>query len=78
MLISHRCGVFTLYHCEVMLPDYLSSQLGWITTTASFLIFGVGISIGGLVDWYGIRPVIAPFAVLGAVSLVFARAMPMV
>ncbi|GKZ60166.1 hypothetical protein AnigIFM49718_006501 [Aspergillus niger] len=39
-----------------MLPDYLSSQLGWITTTASFLIFGVGISIGGLVDWYGIRP----------------------
>ncbi|GLA13496.1 hypothetical protein AnigIFM63309_010600 [Aspergillus niger] len=35
-----------------MLPDYLSSQLGWITTTASFLIFGVGISIGGLVDWY--------------------------
>ncbi|KAI2827014.1 hypothetical protein CBS133816_6872 [Aspergillus niger] len=33
-----------------MLPDYLSSQLGWITTTASFLIFGVGISIGGLVD----------------------------
>jgi MCP family monocarboxylic acid transporter-like MFS transporter 10 len=52
-----------------MLPHLSSSQLGWITTIAVFLIFGVGIPIGALVDRYGTRPVVAPFAALGVLAL---------
>lgn len=52
-----------------MLPEYSASQLGWIATIAVFLIFGVGIPIGALVDRYGTRPVVAPFVALGIVSL---------
>ncbi|KAJ5387136.1 hypothetical protein N7509_009677 [Penicillium cosmopolitanum] len=63
------CGVFTLYYKQVMLPEYSASQLGWIATIAVFLIFGVGIPIGALVDRYGTRPVVAPFVALGIVSL---------
>ncbi|KAA8652418.1 hypothetical protein EYZ11_012397 [Aspergillus tanneri] len=63
------CGVFMFYYSEVMLPTYSTSQLGWITTIAIFLIFGVGIPIGALVDRYGTRPIIAPFAALGVISL---------
>ncbi|KAJ5822555.1 hypothetical protein N7447_004895 [Penicillium robsamsonii] len=63
------CGVFTLYYKQVMLPERSASQLGWIATIAVFLIFGVGIPIGALVDRYGTRPVVAPFVALGIVSL---------
>ncbi|KAJ5750793.1 hypothetical protein N7533_007821 [Penicillium manginii] len=63
------CGVFTLHYKQVMLPEYSASQLGWIATIAVFLIFGVGIPIGALVDRYGTRPVVAPFVALGIVSL---------
>jgi MFS family permease len=52
-----------------MLPEYSASQLGWIATIAVFLIFGVGIPIGALVDRYGTRPVVAPFVALGIISL---------
>ena len=52
-----------------MFPDKSSQQLGWITTIAVFLIFGVGIPIGSLVDRYGTRPVVVPFAALGVLSL---------
>lgn len=66
---SIRCGDFTLYYADVMLPNYSASKLDWITTITIFLKFGVGIPIGALVDRYGSRPVIAPFAALGVPSL---------
>jgi MFS family permease len=52
-----------------MLPEYSASQLGWIATIAVFLIFGVGIPVGALVDRFGTRTVVAPFVALGIISL---------
>jgi MFS family permease len=63
------CGVFQLYYKSVMLPERSSQELGWITTFAEFLIFGAGIPVGHLVDIYGPRPVIAPFAALGVICV---------
>ncbi|KAI0130230.1 MFS transporter [Xylariales sp. AK1849] len=57
------------YYHDVMLKDASSQQLGWITTIAVFLIFAGGVPIGHLVDLYGTRPVVGPFAALGVLSL---------
>ncbi|RYP78183.1 hypothetical protein DL771_000660 [Monosporascus sp. 5C6A] len=63
------CGVFQYYYHEVMLPDATSQQLGWITTLAEFLMLGAGVLMGHLVDTYGTRIVIAPFAAISVLAL---------
>ncbi|RYP12407.1 hypothetical protein DL767_011318 [Monosporascus sp. MG133] len=52
-----------------MLPHATSQQLGWITTLAEFLMLGAGVLMGHLVDTYGTRIVIAPFAVISVIAL---------
>lgn len=52
-----------------MLPDATSQQLGWITTLAEFLMLGAGVLMGHLVDRYGTRIVIAPFAAISVLAL---------
>jgi MFS transporter, MCT family, solute carrier family 16 (monocarboxylic acid transporters), member 10 len=53
-----------------MLPDASSQQLGWITTAAEFLILAAGVPVGYLVERYGTRLVIAPFATISVAALI--------
>ncbi|RYO80075.1 hypothetical protein DL766_009339 [Monosporascus sp. MC13-8B] len=52
-----------------MLPHATSQQLGWITTLAEFFMLGAGVLMGHLVDTYGTRVVIAPFAAISVLAL---------
>lgn len=52
-----------------MLPDQTASQLAWITTLQIAFFFACGPAVGKLVDVYGSRAVIAPFAALAVISL---------
>ncbi|EEH22759.1 hypothetical protein PABG_04970 [Paracoccidioides brasiliensis Pb03] len=65
----NTCGTFQFYYQHVMLPEKNSSQLAWITTLQIAFFFVCGPAVGKLVDVYGSRPVIAPFAVLAIISL---------
>ncbi|KAK8208644.1 MFS transporter [Phyllosticta capitalensis] len=65
----NACGIFQFYYQEVLLPNKSSQQLAWITTLQVFLLFALGPPVGHLVDKYGSRPVIAPFAALGVLAL---------
>ncbi|KAK7529475.1 MFS transporter [Phyllosticta citribraziliensis] len=65
----NACGIFQFYYQEILLPNKSSQQLAWITTLQVFLLFALGPPVGHLVDKYGSRPVIAPFAALGILAL---------
>lgn len=62
-------GVFQYHYKEIMLPEYSSQQLGWITTIAEFMMLGGGVAIGHLIDKYGHRVVMAPFALIGVLAI---------
>ncbi|KKZ68780.1 hypothetical protein EMCG_00993 [[Emmonsia] crescens] len=65
----NTCGTFQYYYQNIMLPGKNSSQLAWITTLQIAFFFACGPAVGKLVDVYGSRPVIAPFAALAVISL---------
>ncbi|EEQ90051.2 MFS transporter [Blastomyces dermatitidis ER-3] len=65
----NTCGTFQYYYQSIMLPSKNSSQLAWITTLQIAFFFACGPAVGKLVDVYGSRPVIAPFAALAVISL---------
>ncbi|KAK2741087.1 hypothetical protein FQN55_008491 [Onygenales sp. PD_40] len=65
----NACGTFQFYYRTVMLREKTTSQLAWITTLQIAIFFACGPAVGKLVDVYGSRPVIAPFAALAVFSL---------
>ncbi|KAH8819178.1 MFS transporter [Xylogone sp. PMI_703] len=63
------CGIFQFYYAETLLPDKSASQLAWITTIQIFFFFVFGPPVGRLVDVFGARLAIAPFAALGIIAV---------
>ncbi|RPB19030.1 MFS transporter [Terfezia boudieri ATCC MYA-4762] len=63
------CGIFQTHYELVLLKDYSSSSIAWITTTQIFFIYVLGGVIGILVDAFGPRKIIIPSSLISVLGL---------
>lgn len=67
--ISNSTGAFQAYLATSQLASYSDSQIGWIFSLYSFILFIGGIYIGPAFDVYGPRYLVLPGSILLVLSV---------